>query len=117
MIKPNYRRLDIWYVRLDPTEGREAQKTRPCLVLQNDVGNEFSEVTIVAPFLEPKEYPFVVNVKPSSTNGLDRVRGLNLSQMRVVSYTRFVSQLGVLESHYKNQIDRAVSIELSLFDS
>lgn len=115
MKKPNYRRLDIWYVRLDPTEGREAQKTRPCLVLQNDLGNEFSDVTIVAPFLKPKDYPFVVQIKPSVDNGLDRLRGLNLSQMRVVSYTRFVSKLGVLESHYNRQIDRAISIELSLF--
>ena len=52
MTKPDYRRLDIWYVRLDPIEGREAQKTRPCLVLQNDLGNKYSDVTIIAPFLD-----------------------------------------------------------------
>ena len=115
MTKPDYRRLDIWYVRLDPIEGREAQKTRPCLVLQNDLGNKYSDVTIIAPFLEPKKYPFVVIVEPSATNGLDRKRGLNLSQMRVVAYSRFVSKLGVLESHYDPLIDRAISIELSLF--
>lgn len=115
MTKPDYRRLDIWYVRLDPTEGREAQKTRPCLVLQNDMGNQFSDVTIIAPFLEPKKYPFVVNVEPSTSNGLDRIRGLNLSQMRVVAYTRFVSKLGVLETDYNSQIDNAIAIELALF--
>ena len=115
MTKPNYRRLDIWYVRLDPTEGSEAKKTRPCVVLQNNTGNQYSDVTIVAPFLEPKKYLFVVVVEPSKINGLDRIRGLNLSQMRVVSYRRFVSKLGVLEAEYNSQIDRAVSIELSLF--
>jgi len=116
MTKPDYHRFDIWYVRLDPTEGSEAKKTRPCLVLQNNLGNRFSDVTIVAPFLEPKEYPFVVNVDPSSDNGLDRKRGLNLSQMRVVAYTRFLSKLGVLEASYGLQVQEEIAIELAIFN-
>ena len=64
-MKPEYRRFEIWWVKLDPAEGQEAKKTRLCLVLQNDVGNRFSDVTIVAPFLEPKSYPFVVNLIPA----------------------------------------------------
>lgn len=116
MSKPNYRRFDIWYVRLDPAEGSEAKKSRPCLVLQNDMGNQFSDVTIIAPFLEPKKYPFVVNVEPSAINGLDRKRGLNLSQMRVVAYSRFLSQLGILEDIYTHQIEEAIAIELAIFN-
>ena len=43
MSKPNYRRLEIWWVKLDPTEGSEASKTRPCLILQNDLGNQYTQ--------------------------------------------------------------------------
>ncbi len=115
MKKPNYRRFEIWWIKLDPAQGSEAKKTRPCLILQNDTGNQYSDCTIIAPFLEAKEYPFVVNVKPSSKNGLDRTRGLNLSQMRVVHYSRFSFKLGVLESSYKEQIEEAIAIELNIF--
>lgn len=115
MSKPNYRRFEIWWVKLDPTEGSEASKTRPCLILQNDIGNQFSDVTIVVPFLEPRSYPFVVNVFPTKENGLDRKRGLNFSQMRVVYYSRFGSKLGKLESSYTAKIEEAIAVELGIF--
>ena len=115
MTKPRYRRFEIWWVKLDPTEGSEAGKTRPCLILQNNIGNQFSDVTIVVPFLEPKSYPFVVNISPTKQNGLDRERGLNFSQMRVVYYSRFGSKLGELEDSYTQQIEEAIAIELGIF--
>lgn len=115
MKKPDYNRLDIWWVKLDPAMGNEAKKTRPCLILQNDIGNQFSDITMIAPFLESKPYPFVVNVKPSKQNGLDRLRGLNLSQMRVAHYSRFINQLGALEESYLPQIENAIAIELNIF--
>lgn len=115
MKKPDYRRLEIWWVKLEPAIASEAKKTRPCLILQNDTGNRFSDITIVVPVLEPKSYPFVVNVEPSSQNGLDRKRGLNFSQIRVAHYSRFTSKLGVLENTYVSQIEEAIAIELNIF--
>ena len=35
-------------VDLDPTTGAEIRKTRPALVIQNDVDNRYSPITIVA---------------------------------------------------------------------
>ena len=107
--------MEIWWIRLDPTQGSEASKTRPCLILQNNIGNQKSDVTIIAPFLEARNYPFVVNVKPSNLNGLDRQRGLNLSQMRVVYYARLQSKLGKLEDSYSQKIEEAIAIELGIF--
>jgi len=113
--KPNYKRGEIWWVSLDPARGNEARKTRPCLILQNDLGNQYSSITIVVPFLEPKNYPFVVNVKPTKDNGLDRERGLNFSQLRVVHFSRFGSKLGTIESNYWTDIEEAIAIELAIF--
>ena len=42
------RRGDVFLVSFDPTLGAEIQKTRPALVLQNDIANRFSPITIVA---------------------------------------------------------------------
>jgi mRNA interferase MazF len=98
---PNYKRGEIWWVDLNPTIGSEAGKIRPCLILQNDVGNQSSTTTIVAPFMPgSKTYPFTVNVVPTAQNGLDKDRYINLSQLRVVSEQRVSSRLGKLEDAY-----------------
>ncbi len=43
-------RGDVWWVSLDPTQGAEIQKTRPCLVLTSDVLNRFRQTVVVIPF-------------------------------------------------------------------
>lgn len=106
------KRGDIYFVNLEPVVGDEANKNRPCLILQNDIGNRHSKKTIVAPFLKPNKYPFVVIVKPSSLNNLDRERGLDLSHIRSVSIERIGSKLGVIEDKYWKSIERAVLIQL-----
>ena len=108
-----YRRGEIWWVDLKPTIGRETDKERPCLILQNDIGNQNGMTTIVAPLLPGmKTYPFVVNVAPTSQNGLDGNRHVNLSQMRAVDTRRIKTKQGVLEDNYWEEIERAVCIEL-----
>lgn len=108
-----YKRGDIWWVYLKPVVGNETDKERPCLILQNDIGNQNGATTIVAPLLPgTKTYPFVVNVKPSPQNGLDMVRYINLSQMRTVDVQRIKNKLGVLEDSYWEEIEKAVCIEL-----
>lgn len=111
------RRGEIWYVRLDPAEGDETKKTRPCLVLQNDIGNEFSNTTVVVPLLANGNYPFLVNITPMPNNGLDKIRGLNLSKIRSVSISRFVNKIGKLEDQYWSQIQRALLAECGFINS
>ena len=109
-----YRRGEIWWVRLDPATGVEAKKTRACLILQNDLGNKQSSLTTVAPFLAPKNYPFVVNVRPTTTNNLDRVRGIHLSQIRAIDCSRIESKMGKIEDSYWAEIKKAINVQLQL---
>ncbi|MDJ0682064.1 MAG: type II toxin-antitoxin system PemK/MazF family toxin [Xenococcaceae cyanobacterium MO_167.B52] len=106
------KRGEIWYVNLDPTVGDEANKQRPCLIVQNNLGNLHSRKTIVVPFLKPNKYPFVVVVKASKTNNLDRDRGLDVSHIRSVSQSRIANKLGELENVYWEKIKKAVLIQL-----
>ena len=110
------KRGDIVWVNLNPTIGDEAAKTRPCLILQNDLGNRHSKKTIVAPFLKAKNYPFIVNVAPSSQNGLDKERGLDLSHIRSVSIQRVNNKLGAIEEKYWSEIKKAILIQLGFDD-
>src|SRR2546428_746080 len=51
------RRGEIWVTALDPTAGREIQKTRPALIVQNDISNRLSAVAIVTPITSPVRLP------------------------------------------------------------
>ncbi len=110
-----YKRGEIWWVDLDPTTGKEAQEIRACLIIQNDIGNEESDLTTVIPFLSPKNYPFVVNVKPSGLNQLDKERGLHINQIRSVDSSGLKSKLGTLESTYFSEIKTALDIQFGFF--
>lgn len=58
--KLTYKRGEIWWVDLKPVVGSETDKERPCLILQNDIGNQNGSTTIVAPLLPgPKTIPLL----------------------------------------------------------
>jgi mRNA interferase MazF len=62
------KRGDIYLVQFDPARGSEIQKTRPALVIQNDIGNRYSSIVIVAAItskLSPTPYPVEVAVAPT----------------------------------------------------
>lgn len=109
----NYRRGQIRWVRLDPTLGAEVQKTRSCLIIQNNVMNQYGQLTVVIPFRPgTKQAPYVVNVKATPGNGLDKDRFLDIAQIRSVDALRIVGLVGVLEENYWQPIRRALDIVL-----
>lgn len=106
----------MYLVRFDPTLGAEIKKTRPALVLQNDVANRYSPIVIVAAvtsqFEEPL-YPTEVLVR-APEGGLTRDSVVLLNQIRSVDKRRLIRPLGVLKSTTTNQVDRALGISLGL---
>jgi mRNA interferase MazF len=104
-------------INLDPAIGSEASKTRPCVVIQNDIGNRFSPVTIVAIITGaenvPKSYPVDVPVKKGE-GGLAKDSVVQCNQIRTVDEARFVRTLGRLSPSTMEKVDRALRISLSL---
>jgi mRNA interferase MazF len=113
------RRGDIVIVDLNPTKGSEQRgMSRPCVVIQNDVGNQYSPTTIVAPFTtqyEPDEiYPFEVEILSSNT-AVDRDSVADLSQIRVVDIAMRVQQnIGSIPERKMARIDSAIQDSLGL---
>ncbi|KAB8330270.1 type II toxin-antitoxin system PemK/MazF family toxin [Scytonema tolypothrichoides VB-61278] len=108
-----YRRGEIRWVNLDPTVGAKAQKIRACLVVQNDIMNQYGLLTIVMPFRPgSKQAPYVVNVKATPTNGLDRDRFIDVGQIRSVDHRRVLGLVGVLEEEYWEPIRIALNVVL-----
>ena len=90
MVKPP-RQDEIWLVSLDPTEGSEIKKTRPCLVVSPNEANEYLRTVIVAPMTTTERaYPTRVGVT------FQRKRGqVALDQIRAVDRHRMVRKLGL----------------------
>lgn len=109
-----YQRGEIRWVKLDPTVGAEAQKTRSCLIVQNDVMNQHGSLTVIMPFRPgTKNAPYVVNVKATSNNGLDQDRYVDVGQIRSVDNSRVLGLVGVLEDEYWQAIRDALDIVLN----
>jgi len=113
----NYpKRGEVYLVNFEPTIGSEIQKTRPALILQNDVLNQYSPITIVAAitskFEEPL-YPTEVLIKaPEGGLKYDSVALLN--QIRSIDKQRLLKYMGILSSETMEQVDRAMQISLGL---
>jgi mRNA interferase MazF len=87
------RRFDVYLVRLDPTEGREIRKTRPCLVISPDEMNRHIDTVIVAPMTtKNRPYPTRVPVRFRRKTGQ-----VVLDQIRTVDKTRLVKRLGTVD--------------------
>jgi len=110
------RRGEIWLVSFDPTLGAEIKKTRPALILQNDIANQASPITIVAAVtsrFDSKLYPTEVMVrKQVSVLLVDSVVLLN--QIRSVDITRLIRRLGRLDSETMMRVDRALAVSVGL---
>lgn len=86
-------RFEVYLVRLNPTEGREIRKTRPCLVVSPDEMNRHISTVIVAPMTTKRhQYPTRIPV------GFQRKEGqIALDQIRTVDKVRLVRKLGKID--------------------
>ena len=110
-----FKQLDIYWVDLEPTQGAETKKLRPCVIIQSDYVNIHSRTLIVAPMLpNHKSWPFAVNLTPSSNNGLDINRHINLKQLRAIDITRIGKKQGKVENQYLPAIKQALTIVFDL---
>jgi mRNA interferase MazF len=111
------RRGELYLVAFDPTIGREIKKTRPALIIQNDVGNRYGDLTIVAAItskISPVVFPVEVLVKPSGANGLTVLSAVLLDQVRTVDRQRLIKRLGAMEPSVMQRVDDAIQISLGL---
>jgi len=111
------RRGEIYLTTLDPTIGREIQKTRPALIIQNDVSNRVTDLTIVAPITSTVRFPLnpVHVLIPADRNtGLVITSVALLSQIRAIDKVRLLKRLGALDSDTLLRVDQAIQISLGL---
>ena len=112
------RRGEIYLVNFDPTMGHEIQKTRPAVVIQNNISNQYSPITIVAAissqFSDPP-FPREVIVETAET-GLPKRSAVIVNQIRSVDRMRLGKKIGRLSSASMQRVNETLKISLSLID-
>ncbi|WP_254863605.1 type II toxin-antitoxin system PemK/MazF family toxin [Halovivax gelatinilyticus] len=111
------RRGDIAIVELEPTRGSEQRGTRPCLVVQNDIGNENAPTTVVVPFstsFGDRLYPFEVLVSADEC-ALRSDSVAICSQIRTVSTEhRIRDVVGSVPDERLDEVETALEYSLGL---
>jgi len=117
--KVNYpRRGEVYLVSFDPTIGSEIQKTRPALILQNDISNQHSPITIVAAITSQVDetlYPTEVSIK-APEGGLSKDSIVLLNQVRSIDKQRLIKRLGTLTTETMTNVNQALQISFGLVE-
>ncbi len=88
----------------------------PALIIQNNVGNQASRLTIVVAItsdLKAARLPVGVQVSPAD-NGLPRESVVNLGRIYTVDKSRLRQLMGRLPNGLMEQIDKALQVSVGL---
>lgn len=114
------RRGDVVWVDLDPTQGNEASKRRPAVVVSNDGANQTSSslgrgvVTVVPVTTNTRKvYPFQV-LLPTRSCGLPQESKAQAEQIRSVDITRIADVAGHLPPALVDDLEDAIRLHLGL---
>ncbi len=84
--------FEVYLVSLDPTQGAEIKKTRPCLIISPNEMNQALHTVLIAPMTTTlRNYPTRVKTTFQGKKG-----DIALDQMRAVDQTRLLKHLGVI---------------------
>ncbi|MCE5250930.1 type II toxin-antitoxin system PemK/MazF family toxin [bacterium] len=109
-------RGDIYLVCLDPTVGSEINKTRPALIVSNDINNQFSgTVTVILLSLNAeKVYPFEAFL--SSVDAvLSKKTKARCNRIRTIDKKRLLRRLGSVSPQELKDVEKSVLIHLGMY--
>ena len=111
------RRGDIYYADLSPVVGSEQGGTRPVLIIQNDIGNQYSPTTIVAAITSRiKRAKLPTHVELSAARyRLEYDSVVLLEQIRTIDKQRLRDKIAHLDEEAMARVDRALGISVGLF--
>jgi mRNA interferase MazF len=110
------KRGEIHLAALDPTVGREIAKTRPVVIISNDISNQYSGTVTILPITSQnlaKIYPFEVKLKKGAAN-LPKGSKVKTDQIRSIDKRRIVKRIGALDAESIDGIEKALKIHLDL---
>jgi len=105
------RRGEVWWINFDPSIGTEVRKTRPAVIVSNDIANEFLERIQVVPLTSNVEkiYPSeaIVTIRGKKSKAA-------ADQIATVSKLRVYRKVGRLSSDELTGVEYVLRVQLGL---
>jgi mRNA interferase MazF len=110
------KRGEVFWINLDPATGSEIRKTRPCVVVSNDIANRFSPLITVVPITTQK----LENLYPHEVllTSIDKLKNskVKVHQIRTIDKRRVRKKILSLPSTTMEKIDWALANHLDLVE-
>jgi mRNA interferase MazF len=106
----------VYWLDFDPATGAEMQTFHPCVIVQNDVGNRFSALTVVVAVtsnLRAATLPVGVLI-PAGAGGLPKDSVAHCGHVYTVDKSRLGHRLGLLPPNLMALIDHALRVSLGV---
>ena len=104
-------RSSVYWVNLDPTVGSEVKKTRPAVIISNNIQNKTSTRVVVIPITSQVKtiYPFEAKIMVANKDA----KALT-DQVRAIDKSRLGDFIGKLNKSEIAEIEKALRVTLSL---
>jgi mRNA interferase MazF len=100
------KQFEVWIVAFDPSLGSEITKSRPAVVLSNNIVNEFYQTVIVAPLTTTvREYPTRID-----TSFEDKGGQIALDQLKCFDKSRLKKKIGEIPAEERTDIIDILSL-------
>jgi mRNA interferase MazF len=108
-------RGEIYLAKLDPVIGSEVSKTRPVLILSNNINNTYSQTISVIPISSSIDviYPFEVFIS-NADSGLLKDSKIKTNQIRTIDKQRLIKYLGKISEPKLILVEKALLIHLGI---
>ena len=111
------KRSEIWQINLDPTTGAEIKKTRPVVIINDDSMGTLP-LRVILPLTDWENHyavsPWMVKIEPDEHNNISKISSIDCFQIRSVSTTRFIRNIGEVDTAILAAIENAISLVLKL---
>lgn len=113
MVSP--KRLEIYYASLEKKQGSVQYGFRPVLIVQNNIGNFYSESIIVVPLTTSLKKELPTHVVVGQDEGLPEKSIILCEQITTISLYQLEEKIGeVVSEETTEKIEQALAIAIGL---
>jgi len=112
----NYpKRGELWLVDFDPSIGTEINKTRPALVISNDLANQKrTKITLVPLTTKIKKLPVNLIIEADNINNLTSASSINVPDICTFDKKRFNHKIGIITEKQIKEVENILKRHLGL---